>query len=127
MKIISRNDLRNTEREVACPNGGFVSYRFILEKDKMGFTVTQTFIPKGKPQHWHYKNHLEACLCISGYGLITDLETYKQHEIKPGVMYALDKNDDHIFQAIEDTVLVCVFNPPLKGGEVHGADGAYEI
>jgi L-ectoine synthase len=125
MKIISIYKLAGTRREVHCPHGGFISTRFLLESDGMGFTVTRTFIPKGDPQYWHYKNHLEACLCIKGHGKLQDVKTLKVYDIKPGIMYALDKNDAHFFQALKDTVLICVFNPPLKGREVHGKDGSY--
>jgi L-ectoine synthase len=40
-------------------------------------------------------------------------------------MYALDKHDKHFFKALEPVVLICVFNPPLAGNEVHQADGSY--
>jgi L-ectoine synthase len=40
-------------------------------------------------------------------------------------MYALDKHDVHYVKALEDTVLISVFNPPVTGREVHDADGSY--
>ena len=40
-------------------------------------------------------------------------------------MYALDKHDKHILRANTEMRLVCVFNPPLKGKEVHDSSGAY--
>lgn len=125
MKIVKVNDLRGTSRDVDCPKGGFKSIRMLLEEDGMGYTLTNTFIPKGPPQMWHYKSHLETCYCISGHGLLRDLTTGTVHEIVPGTAYILDKHDAHEFQAVEDTTLICVFNPPLKGREVHGADGSY--
>ena len=42
-------------------------------------------------------------------------------------MYALDKNDKHVLRARSEMKMVCVFNPPLMGKEVHGADGAYPL
>jgi len=126
MKVVDATQLCGTDREVHCPKGGFVSTRMLLEADGMGFTMTHTFIPKGLPQTWHYKNHLEACYCVSGEGRLGNLETGETYEIRPGVMYALDKHDKHLFMALEDTVLICVFNPPLKGREVHREDGSYE-
>jgi len=113
---------------VKCPNGGFESFRFLLENDKMGFTITKTVIsPMKGEQFWHYKNHLEACLCISGYGRLVNIETDESYTIEPGTMYALDKNDAHTFEAYEEVVLICVFNPPLTGKEVHKNDGSYEV
>ena len=47
------------------------------------------------------------------------------HEIKPGVMYALDKHDRHVLKATEDLVMACCFNPPVTGKEVHREDGSY--
>jgi L-ectoine synthase len=126
MKVIDMIDLANTDRDVRCPNGGFRSKRALIESDKMGFSLHQTIIPAGKPQHWHYKYHLEACYCISGYGLLTNCETMKQYEIKPDMVYVLDNHDDHFFQAIEDVVLISVFNPPVVGDEVHDVDGSYQ-
>lgn len=127
MKVLDIKDLSGTSREVHCPNGGFISKRALIEGDNMGFSLHQTFIPKGPPQHWHYKYHLEACFCISGYGLLTDLSNYKQYEIKPNMVYVLDKHDDHLFQAIEDVVLLSIFNPPVVGDEVHDEHGVYQI
>lgn len=111
--------------KVTCPNGGFISERFLLAKDGMGFSLHKTTIPKGPPQHWHYKNHLEACFCVSGGGWLENLKTREKYYIKPDVVYVLDKNDDHTFQALEDTVLISVFNPPIAGNEVHQEDGSY--
>ena len=110
----------------ACPHGGFFSHRYLLDKDNMGFTLTQTIIPPNGEQFWHYKNHLEACICIKGKARLTNVATEEIFDIIPGVMYALDKNDAHIFEVYEETVLICVFNPPLKGKEVHKEDGSYE-
>jgi L-ectoine synthase len=39
----------------------------------------------------------------------------------------LDKNDEHSFQAVNDVMLISVFNPPVTGTEVHNEDGSYEI
>lgn len=125
MKIVKVSNLRGTEREVDCPRGGFKSLRLLLERDGMGYTLTHTEIPPGPPQLWHYKHHLETCYCISGRGTLTNLETGEVFTITPGTAYILDNHDRHTFQAHEHTVLVCVFNPPLTGREVHDENGAY--
>jgi len=126
MKIIEVEKLKGTPREVRCPKGGFVSLRALIEEDKMGFSLHKTLIPAGLPQHWHYRNHLEACYCIKGIGLLENLRTGDKHHIVPGILYVLDEHDDHLFQAIEPVELISVFNPPLKGLEVHREDGSYE-
>jgi quercetin dioxygenase-like cupin family protein len=126
MKVIDVAKLES-DRVVACPNGGFVSNRILLESDGMGFGMTKTVIPANGKQHWHYKNHLESCYCVSGRGEITDIKTGDVYAIYPGVTYALDKNDDHYFEAFEEVTLICVFNPPLTGKELHGPDGSYAV
>jgi L-ectoine synthase len=125
VKIISISDVENTPREVHCPKGGFTSLRFLLARDGMGFSVHKTVIPVGEPQHWHYKNHLEACYCVSGWGVVTNLKTGQQHMIREDTLYALDEHDDMTFQALQPTVLISIFNPPVIGDEVHGPDGSY--
>lgn len=122
MRKITRSDAL----KVKCPQGGFVSERFLLAKDGMGFSLHRTLIPKGEPQHWHYKNHLEACYCVSGGGRLVNLKTRQEFVITPDTLYALDEHDDHTFQALEDTVLISVFNPPVTGKEVHQEDGSYK-
>lgn len=125
MKIARINQLIDTDRDV---NGiGFKSIRPILEKDGMGFSMHKTIIPTGGPYHWHYKYHLEACYCIKGKGIIKDLESGESHIITPDVIYILDHYDNHTFEALEDTVLISVFNPPIKGNEIHKKDGSYAI
>ncbi|MFT2110505.1 ectoine synthase [Marinomonas sp. 2405UD68-3] len=72
-----------------------------------------------------YKNHLEACYCISGKGQVLE-ENGAVHEIEVGTVYVLDKSDKHVLinASEEDFVLVSVFNPLLKGTEVHSLDGS---
>jgi L-ectoine synthase len=125
MFIRKIDEIEGTEREVQCPHGGFVSYRVLLARDGMGFGLHKTFVPKGERQHWHYRRHKEACYCVMGRGYLTNIETGEVHEITPDTVYVLDKHDDHYFQAIDDVVLVSVFNPPVTGAEVHDADGSY--
>lgn len=127
MRTVNIKDLEGTERDVKCPKGGFRSIRGLLERDGMGFSMHKTLVPSGMgPQHWHYKHHLEACYCIQGRGILTNLTTGNRYEVLPDVIYVLDEHDDHTFEALEDTVLISVFNPPVTGTEVHREDGSYE-
>lgn len=126
MKVITLDQVIRDGKDVKCPSGGFVSYRYLLAKDGMGFSLHKTMIPRGEQRHWHYKKHQEACFCVSGLGLLTNIETGMVYEIRPDSCYALDNHDDHLFQAITDVVLISVFNPPVTGGEVHNEDGSYE-
>lgn len=125
MKIARINQLIDTPRDV--DGKGFKSIRPILEKDGMGFSVHKTIIPKGEPQFWHYKHHLEACYCIKGRGILKDMISGESHIITPDVVYMLDHHDPHTFEALEDTVLISIFNPPVKGNETHNEDGSYSV
>lgn len=125
MKVIKLCEIIGTPRQVRCPKGGFISNRFLLESDGMGYTITKTTVPPGEPQHWHYKHHLESCYCVKGRGILTNLATGERRMISPDTLYVLDAHDDHTFQAFEMVDLICVFNPPLTGQEVHQADGSY--
>jgi L-ectoine synthase len=74
----------------------------------------------GKESHQEYRNHLEACFCISGTGEIEDARG-NIFAIEPGLIYALDKHDRHYLRSgkVEPLVLISVFNPALTGTEVH--------
>ena len=129
MKVTTIAAIAGTEREVPCPKGGFVSYRMLLGSDGMGFSLHKTVVKAGDSIHdiqrWHYKHHLEACYCVSGHGILTHVKTGETWEIGPDSVYAADEHDEHTFQALEETVLLCVFNPPVTGRETHGEDGSY--
>ena len=103
------------------------SVRMLLAGDGMGFSFHITFLEAGSEHEFEYKNHFESVYCMQGTGSITDLATGETHEIRPGVMYALDKHDRHILRAREELVMACVFNPPVTGTEVHREDGSYAL
>ena len=124
MKVIETSALPE-DRKVTFHSG--VSNRILLKKDGMGFGMTKTVIEPGKKVFQHYKNHLESCYCVSGRATLTNAITGEEFEITPDVTYVLDKNDPHWFEAHQQTVLICVFNPPLSWQEVHQADGSYAL
>lgn len=106
---------KDVDRNVHWGNG--LSRRFLLEKDGMGFSLTDTLIEAGTESLLQYRNHLEACYCIEGEGEVESAG--KTHIIKPGVMYALNAHDTHYLRAKTTLRLVCVFSPALKGKECH--------
>jgi L-ectoine synthase len=123
MIIRSLNKIIGTARDVDWGNGR--SRRFLIEKDGMDYSLTDTITKAGTTSLLEYKNHLEACYCIEGSGEVHDTKTGEVHSISPGTMYALDKNDKHYLVAKnEDLRLVCVFSPALKGNESHMLDGS---
>ena len=124
--IISKlSETLGTAREVGGPSLGWTSRRLLLKGDGMGFSVHDTLIYPGTPLHLHYRNHLEAVYCIEGKATVTDLSTRQVHDILPGTLYALDRHDEHLLEAIVESRFVCVFNPPVQGDEVHDSTGAY--
>lgn len=114
---------KNTDRRVAAQQ--WESVRLLLADDGMGFSFHITTIAAGSEHTFHYKNHFESVYCISGKGTIEDLAKGAVHEIRPGVMYALDQHDRHTIRCAEEMVLACCFNPPVTGKEVHREDGSY--
>jgi len=124
VKIVRLEEIEGTEREVQSP-AGWTSYRFLLKSDGMGFSMHETVFPAGLEVRMWYKHHLEAVYCYRGTGVLTDLETNQQHAIKPGTLYALDSHDRHILKAHSELRLICVFNPPVTGREIHDEEGAY--
>lgn len=125
MKVRTIKEIENTERDVNFKEGK--SLRLVLAKDNMGFSIHKTIIPKGQKGHWHYKHHLESCYCIQGSGILTNLETNEVFKIEVDTIYSLDDNDNHTFEALEDVVLISIFNPPVTGNEVHQKDGSYTM
>ena len=121
MKIIKSQQVQNNSTAVG---NGFTSERYLLQNDNMGFSFCITRIPAGGPYTWHYKHHKEACYCISGMATVKEENSY-EHLITPGDMYVLCHHEKHSFTAIEDTVLVSVFNPSLTGMEVHDKENSY--
>jgi L-ectoine synthase len=107
----------------------WVSRRFLLKKDGMGFSMHETTMKAGSETRMHYRNHLEAVYCIGGEGEIETIADGKVYPIRPGTLYALDQHDEHILRAHKETPLrlVCVFNPPVTGREVHDENGVYPL
>lgn len=125
MIVRDYKEAENGERCVSAE--GWKSVRLLLKGDDMGFSFHITTIFAGAELHLHYKNHFESVYCISGEGSIEDCASGEVHEIRPGVMYALDQHDKHILRGKTEMVMACCFNPPVTGKEVHGPDGAYAL
>ncbi|CAM4201599.1 ectoine synthase [Paenibacillus alkaliterrae] len=102
------------------------SRRLLLKKDGMGFSMHDTLIKEGTETLIWYRNHVEAVYCVEGDGEIEVVggETYP---IKAGTLYALNGHEKHLLRANSQMRMVCVFNPPLTGDEVHDADGVYPL
>ncbi|OWJ80549.1 MULTISPECIES: ectoine synthase [Haematobacter] len=122
--------VRSLDDVISGPNHatgpGWESRRILLKPDGMGFSLHDTLVKEGEELHLEYKHHLEANYCIAGEGEVTEVATGRTWPIRPGTLYALDRNDAHVLRATKgDLRLVCVFNPPLSGNERHREDGSY--
>jgi len=113
------NKIVESERGRVVSDAEWSSVRMLLADDGMGFSFHVTFLNPGSEHTFEYKNHFESVYCMSGTG--------STHEIRPGVMYALDAHDRHTLRAEEELVMACVFNPPVTGREVHREDGSYAL
>ena len=126
--MIVRNidEIIGTENETKAET--WSSRRFLLKKDEMGFSYSETIIYAGTETHIHYQNHFEAVYCVGGNGEIETVADGKVYPIKDGTMYALNQHDEHYLRGgTEDMRLICVFNPPLTGNETHDEHGVYPL
>jgi L-ectoine synthase len=107
--------------------GNGLSYRFLNKTDGMGFSVAHTVVYAGTKSQLQYRNHLEACYCISGRGEVVTADGDVSFRLEPGVIYALDQHDAHYLIADPDSdmELISVFNPPLRGDEKHSLDAGF--
>jgi L-ectoine synthase len=123
MIVKTLEDVVGTERDVHTKNWN--SRRLLLAGERMGFSVHDTLIHAGTETTMCYENHLEAVYCIQGEGEIQLLPDGPTYPIRPGTIYALDQHDRHVLRAVTQLRMVCVFNPPVTGQEVHNENGAY--
>lgn len=127
MIVRTLEQVEKSSRRVEDPNGNWDSIRLLLKDDNMGFSFHITTIYAGADFQMHYQNHLESVYCMSGEGEVETLDDGRRYPISPGTIYVLDKHDRHILRAFKEMKMACVFNPPVRGDEVHNAEGAYEL
>jgi L-ectoine synthase len=125
MIVRQLEEVEGTDREVSTPN--WTSRRLLLKRDGMGFSLHDTLLLPGTETTMCYRHHVEAVYCIEGEGEIEVLPAGPVHQVRAGTLYALDGHEHHVLRARSRLRMVCVFNPPVTGNEVHGADGAYPI
>jgi L-ectoine synthase len=119
------DDIVGTDRDVEAPT--WRSRRLVLAKERVGFSLHDTVLYAGtKTQMW-YANHIEAVYCVGGTGELVNEETGERHAIAPGTMYLLDGHEHHALYAKTELRMVCVFNPPCTGREVHDENGVYPL
>lgn len=117
------SEIEGTERDVDAPT--WRSRRLMLADDGQRFSLHDTIIKAGTTTEMWYQHHIEAVYCIEGEGVLIDRETGEEHRLEPGTMYLLDQHDRHTVRAESQLRMVCVFDPPVTGQEVHDETGAY--
>lgn len=125
MLVRGLEDLRGTDREVHF--GNWTSRRLLLAGDRMGFSLHDTIIHAGTHTEMHYQNHLEAVYCIEGKGSVKVVESGEVYPIEAGTVYALNGHEHHVLSGETEMRMICVFNPPLVGPEVHDENGVYPV
>ncbi|MGA7802716.1 MAG: ectoine synthase [Gammaproteobacteria bacterium] len=119
------SEIEDTDKDVRAKT--WKSRRFLLKEDGMGFSMSDTVLYAGTETLIWYKHHLEAVYCIEGEGELEVLPNGPIYQITPGTMYALSEHEKHHLRARTDLRVVCVFNPPLTGREVHDEEGTYPV
>ncbi|MEV5834776.1 ectoine synthase [Nocardia sp. NPDC052112] len=125
MIVRSTAEITGTERDVA--GQGWRSKRIVLGGDGVGFSFHETSIEAGTVHEFHYRYHVEAVWLIEGEGTLTDLDHGVSYELAPGSMYLLDGHERHRLEVRTAMRMMCVFNPPVTGQEVHDSDGVYPL
>lgn len=123
--IVERLEALGEDRVIAGEN--WTSRRLLLRDANMGFSLHDTIIHPGTTTHLHYTNHLEAVYCVEGKGAVELVGSGERVPIEAGTVYALDQHDEHLLIAESRMRMVCVFNPPLTGREIHDEDGSYPL
>ncbi|MBH0780400.1 ectoine synthase [Nocardia bovistercoris] len=125
MIVRTTAEITGTERDVA--GKGWRSKRIVLGGDRVGFSFHETTIDAGSEHVFHYLNHVEAVWLVEGEGTLHDLDNDVAYPLAPGSMYLLDGHERHRLIARTRMRMMCVFNPPVTGQEVHDSDGVYPL
>ena len=121
MLIRTFAEVLGTPRDVDWVNG--TSRRLLVAGDERGFALTDTQVRPGTSSRIRFPRHLEACYCIEGSGRVETADG--AWKLEPGTLYAPDRDEEHVLSSTEGMRLICVFNPPLRGDEVHDPSGEH--
>ncbi|WP_067658102.1 ectoine synthase [Nocardia harenae] len=125
MIVRTTQEITGTERDVA--GEGWRSKRIVLGGDGVGFSFHETTIEAGSTHVFHYLNHVEAVWLVQGEGTLHDLDNDVTYDLGPGSMYLLNGHEKHRLEARTQLRMLCVFNPPVTGQEVHDENGVYPL
>lgn len=125
MIVRTLSEVEGTDRDVKTPT--WRSRRLLLARDGQPFSMHDTVLHAGTETAMWYANHVEAVYCVGGEGELVNDETGEIHPLRDGSLYLLDGHEHHRVRARTELRMVCVFNPPVTGQEVHDDDGAYPL
>ncbi|MFI5717346.1 ectoine synthase [Nocardia sp. NPDC051750] len=125
MIVRTTEEITGTDRDIVAD--GWRSKRIVLGGDLVGFSFHETTIDAGTTHVFHYQNHVEAVWLVEGEGTLTDLDNDRTYPLGPGSMYLLNGHEKHQVQARTQMRMLCVFNPPVVGQEVHDENGVYPL
>ena len=123
MIVRTTEEITGTDRDVAAES--WRSKRILLADDGVGFSYHETTIEAGSVHVFYYQHHVEAVWVVEGKGTLTNLETGENHPLRPGTLYVLNGHERHRVTCDEQLRMLCVFNPPVTGKEVHDENGTY--
>jgi L-ectoine synthase len=123
MIVRTLEEIIGSERDTRAQNWN--SRRLLLRSDGAGFSLHDTVIHPGTETLIWYRHHVEAVYCIEGEGEIELTETGTVYPLRPGTLYTLNGHERHWLRTPTGLRMICVFNPPLTGKEIHDADGVY--
>lgn len=123
MIVRTTAEITGTDRDVAAES--WRSKRIILAGDGVGFSFHETTIDASSVHDFYYQHHVEAVWIVEGSGTLTNLETGEDHPLAPGTMYLLNGHERHRVTCTQQLRMLCVFNPPVSGQEVHDESGTY--
>ncbi len=125
MIVRTLDEITDTDADIKTEN--WRSKRIVLAKEGVGFSVHETTLYAGTVNRFWYANHIEAVFVVAGEGEITELDNGKTHQLAPGSLYLLNDHDKHEVRPRTEMRVVCVFNPPVTGREVHDENGVYPL
>lgn len=118
MLVRTLDEVIGTPQDVDWGNG--TSRRLIVAADGRGYALTETYVRPGTVTRLRFDNHFEACYCVHGSGQIKT--SSREWDVNVGTVYSADKSEEHWLSSEHGMMLVCVFNPPLRGDENHSSD-----
>ncbi|HKF70925.1 MAG TPA: ectoine synthase [Stellaceae bacterium] len=124
MFVKRADEMRAQGKELVAANGQARTIRMLTQADNVGFGLSDVHFDGGNEATLWYKHHWEANHILAGSAELTDLTTGQSWHLKPGMGYYVGPKDRHNLKAVTDLHILSIFSPPLRGDELHDADGS---